>query len=202
VVDYPPDAPEGERVHSVATWNGDPFTVTYGLHFLPLDRLPADLNGVDWFEQGRGAFAAHTEYFRREHGYRDGLVHSFFCQAYGAIAEPKCSPDPVAPSNLALVHALAGGLMYYSPNVAENPVAQTLVALARGTTGFYSWTGWPVAAVVATDPAHPVASERIVGQDILATGLAIDNYLTRRPQEFALRNARFQTALARIFPRQ
>ena len=193
--------PGGPRFRCLSTWTGDPFTVTYGLHLLPLDRLGRDLNGVDWFREGRTAFRGHTVFFRRERGFCDGLVYSSFSDGPGlSIAEPKCSSDPLIDCAVAPVHALAGGLLYGAATPARNPAARTLAKLVRRTPGFYGPTGWPAATVVATDPAHPVASHRIVGQDLCATALAIDNYLCRRTQRLAMRNTRFRSVLRHLFP--
>lgn len=191
----------GPAYRCLATWTGDPFTVTYGLSVLPLERLPADFNGVNWFREGRTAFRGHTAFFRCERGYLDGLVYSSFSDGpCCSIAEPKCSPDPLLVRCVAPVHAQAGGLLYGAAAPARNPIVRTLAGLVHDTPGFFGPTGWPAAAVVATEPAHLVASHRIVGQDLCATALAIDTYLCRRPPTLAWRNARFRAVLKRIFP--
>jgi hypothetical protein len=200
---YVSPEPNAKQFSCYATWNGDPFAVYYGLLFLPFQSFPrrGDVDGVNWFEQARTSYFGHVEFFKRERGYLDNMVYSYFAGAGGgAIAKPKSSPDAPTGQVSAPVHAIAGGLSYYSPTPASNELAQTLSALVASGSAFYGWHGWPPATVIATG-AHAVASDWIVGQDICATALAIENYLnTGTVQRLALGDARLRGVLTRIWP--
>jgi hypothetical protein len=202
LVTYVSPLPQSQTFTCYATWNGDPFTVCYGLHFLALDRFPQDFNDIDWFREGQTTFFGHTEFFRKECGYKDSMVYSTFSEPWPpcAIAKPKCRPAVPLNRHTSPIHALAGGLMYYSSDPASNQMALTLSLMISNTANFYRWTGWPCATVVATNASHEVASDWIVGQDICSIALSIDNYLNRRIQNIVLRDRRLMGVLSRVFP--
>jgi hypothetical protein len=200
-VAYESPAPDAKRFACFATWNGDPFTVFIAAAFLGLERFPPDFHGTDWFEQSRVAYHAHVEFFARELGFLNTTSTAFVIGGSGPVAHPKSSPDPVSPTNIAMVYAIAGGLPYYPAASAANPLAATLSRFVRTTPGFFRWTGWPAAGVTATVAPHPVASDLIIGQDICLTGLVIDNHLRQgMVPDLMFSDPDLARALAVIFP--
>jgi hypothetical protein len=199
-VTYSSPSPDPRTFTCIATFNGDPFTVFYGLAFLDLDSLGRDLDGVDWFEQGQIAYRGHVEFFKKERGYLDDLSFAFFDTSTGAIAEPKSNPDAPIVRTDSPVYSVAGGLAYYSAQPASNEPANALSLLVTSTPDFFDWHGWPVAAIHATDAGHPVSDARIIGQHISLIAVSIDNYLTNRVWDLVLQDRDFQETRKEIFP--
>jgi hypothetical protein len=128
------------------------------------------------------------------------MTYSLLLSEGKAIAEPKSSPDVVQAREHAVIHAIAGGLPYYDPNAGLNELAQTLSSLVRDRDNLFEWHGWPVAAVDGTDPVHPASDNSIVGQDILATAISIDNYLNRTTYDLVMQDQAMRETISRFFP--
>lgn len=197
---YTSPGPDSQTYTTLTTWFGDPFTVTYALPFYIFSRFPADIDGVNWFEEGQISYEAHREFFKKERGYLDDLVFSFFGGSTGSIAEPKSNPGAPLVLTEATVYGTAGGLWYGNRNPALNKSALALSRLTSSTPGFFGWHGWPAATVKATNPDHGVTSNFIIGQDIAFTGLAVDSFYSPLSQHLVLQDKRMREALRKIFP--
>ena len=175
----------------------------YGLAFLDFARFPPDLDGVNWFRQGQTAYQAHVEFFRAERGYRDSLTAGFSsCATNGVQAKPNgARGEPVVRPD-ATVYTVAGGLQYDARDPGSNALAATLSRLVQTAPGFFASHGWPAATVNATNTAHEMLCDMIVGQDVSLIGLAIDNFLTSRAQDLALQDPALRRTLHWIFPPQ
>ncbi len=202
-VTYTSPGPDSSSYTCYASWNGDPFTDFYGLHFIDTARFGPDYLGVDWFDNNRTSYRGHVEYFRKEQDYLNYMTFSFIAGATNPIAEPK-SYDDLEPGirSDAPLHSLAGGLPFYSYDPASNEIAQALSSLVTESpsTNLFDWHGWPVSTVNATDPAHDPINHNIVGQDIGSIALSIDNFLTRRIQNIVLRDTRLRRVLDELWP--
>lgn len=195
-------APPESRVYSCyASWNGDPFTDFYALLFLDTRRLSCDFAGVDWFENNRASLQGHAAYFARERGYLRSMTTAFVAdELQGVLARPAACMDTPPPRTDAALYSIAGGLPFYSNVPDSNAPAQALSWLVRNRSATFGWHGWPIQSVVATDPTHPIKSENIVGQDICAIGLSIDNFFTNRLHDLVMADPRMAAAIARVFP--
>lgn len=201
-VTYISPAPTSETFACYASWNGDPFTDFYGLAFLDTGRFPPDFNGIDWFDNNQTSYKGHVEFFKKERGYLDNMTFAFVAGASNPIADPKSDGAAPAVRTDCSLYSLAGGLPFYSPAPESNEIAKALSSLITNAPGadLFGWHGWPVETVAATSVAHGVANNAIVGQDICSIALSIDNYLTNRIQNIALRDARLRHALNVIWP--
>lgn len=202
-VTYTSLPPDPKTFSCFATWNGDPFTVYYALLFLPLDKFPADFNGVNWFNQNQIAYLGHVEFYKKERGYLDAMTYSLLLSSGGPVAEPKSSPDTIPVQTHAPIHSVAGGILYYDANADNNILAQTLSTLVQNPTNLFGWDGdgWPVAAVDGTDPTHAKSDESIIGQDISAIAISIENFLNhRRIQNLVLQDQELCEVLNQLFP--
>ncbi len=179
-----------------ATWNGDPFTVFYGLNFMKFRR---DFNGINWFSQSKTAYHAHVEFFKKERGYLNHMTFAFSDGSEGAIAEPKINPeDPIVRKD-APIYSIAGGLDYYSRDPDSNPIAQTISLLVKNDD-FFEWTGWPPESVRAKEPDHPACNPNIIGQNISSIAISIDNYLTNRVRNIVMQDDDFRRVFNIVFP--
>ena len=183
-----------------ASWNGDPFTDFYGLHFWDTRRMPPDFAGVDWFANNRQSYLGHVEYFAKERGFLDAMSFAFVAGAVNPIAHPKSNSDPPYVTDEGAIYSLAGGLPFYDADPASNLVAKTLSALVAGGSGFFEWHGWPAETVVATQSAHAKRNVNIVGQDICSIALSIENYLNHRIQDLVVRDEPLRRAMNAVFP--
>jgi hypothetical protein len=199
-VTYTSPGPKPKSFTCNATWFGDPLTVCLALAFLDMARLPSDVNGVNWFTDSRTAYAGHVEFFKKERSYQDATTFAFFDGSAGTLARPCSSPDAPITRDISPVYSIAGGLSFYDATPGENTLAGTLSKLVRVAPNFYEWTGWPAAAVTATDTLHAARSGAIIGQDISFTALAIENYLTHSVQNLVMGDARMQSVLNDLFP--
>lgn len=201
-VAYTSPPPDPATFSCYASWNGDPFTDFYGLHFLDTERYPPDSNGVDWFQNNSVSYRGHVEFFRKERGYLDGMTATKVIGTANPIAAPKSETAEAPVRTDCPLFSLAGGLPFYSAVPDSNAVAQVLAGLVTNAlvTNFFGWHGWPAEAVNATNPVHAVVNDAIIGQDICSIGLSIDNYLTKRVQNLALRDERLRHVLDQVFP--
>jgi hypothetical protein len=176
LVTYTSPGPESLAFTCYATWNGDPFTIFYGLHFF---KFRKDFNGINWFSQSQISYRGHVEFFKKERAYLDYMTFAFSNNSEGAIAKPKSNPaDPIMLADCS-IYSLAGGLDYYSKNPNSNPIANTISLLVQ-KTDFFEWTGWPPESVDAKYSEHNTSNHDIIGQDIASIAISIDNYLTNR----------------------
>lgn len=198
---YVSPGPNPQTFSCYATWFGDPFTLFYGQAFLDFSRFGADGDGVNWFQQGQTAYQGHVEFFHKERNYLDALTLGFHAGLSGTytFAKPNSSGNTPIVQSDATVYTTAGGLDYYATTPAANPLAQALSGLVAGG-GLFDWHGWPVETVIATNAAHAVANNYIVGQDISVTAVAIENYLTHRIHNLVLQDPRLCATLSLIFP--
>ena len=179
---------------------GDPFTFIYGLAFLDLD-VPRDIDGEDWFQQGQTAYQANVEFFKKERGYLDGFSAGFsICAPNGFMAKPNGNKEEPIRRTDGTVYTLAGGLSYYSADPASNPLAATLSSLVTKHSRILRGLARLAGADGQRHTRHQVACNRIVGQDILFIGLAIDNYLGHRAQNLVLEDPAMRRTLDRVFP--
>lgn len=201
-VTYTSPGPTSQIFRCLASWNGDPFTDFQALAFLDTSRFPPDFNDVDWFENNAISYRGHMEFFAKERGFRDGMTYSFFNDGPNdAMAEPKSNPGAALTKTVGLVHSIAGGLPFLSPVPASNELALTLSYLVTNNpSDFFAWHGWPKPYVNATNTAHEAGPDWIIGQNIALTALAIDNYLTNRTQNIALRDPALQRVLNILHP--
>jgi len=196
----------GKTFH--ATYYGDPFTVFYGQAFVDFERLGADLDGVDWFEEARQAYLAAVKYFATERGYLSDTIFTYTTIVVGsspAIAKPNTSGATIyTAKNKATTYGIAGGLSYYARNAAKNPSAQALSKIARASTGFYRPSLWPASSFDADNEAFPVVpgteDEWDIGQDISYTGVALDNYIDPTIHDLVMANEDLVRVLNVIFP--
>jgi len=65
LVTYNSPGPDSLSFTCYATWNGDPFTVFYGFHFI---KFRNDFNGINWFSQSQISYKGHVELFKKERG--------------------------------------------------------------------------------------------------------------------------------------
>jgi hypothetical protein len=200
---YTSAPPECRTFTFCAPYFGDPFTLVYGLAFLDFARFPEDLDGWNWFGQGRAGYQASVEFFKKERGYLDGLTAGYsVCAPNGVMARPNGPRlEPLRRTD-GTVYTTAGGLAYFGDSAATNLLAATLARLLRESPAFLGWHGWPAPNVDALAPAHRGLCDRIVGQDIVFTGLAIDNYFTHRAQDLVLQDPAMRRTLNAIFPLQ
>jgi len=188
-----------------ATWNGDPFTVFYGYIFL---KYSYDFNGIDWYTQSQIAYQGHVEFFKTERGYLNSMVLAFTDNSQGVIAKPKLSPDEPITKNVAPIYGIAGGLEFYSNDPESNEIARTLSSLVQkqndnndNNNNFFSWTGWPCESVIATNINHPRYSDSIIGQNVSAIAISIDNYLTGGwMRDLIMEYNQFKPAFYKFFP--
>lgn len=198
-VTYVPPGDAAPKFQCYASYFGDPFTVFYGQTFIDFKRLGRDTDGVDWFAQAQTAYRGSVEYFARERGYRDALTLAFVSGAQGALAKPKLDPAEPKRREDAAIYSVAGGLDYFDADPEKNPLAKSLAQMIRTTPKFFAWHGWPASTVNAVDVGHPVMSEKIVGQDVCAIALSIDNYLNGRVHAWVMRDARLKEVLGEIY---
>lgn len=181
---YNSPPPKSESFTTYATWNGDPFTVFYGLNFL---KFRKDVFGINWFSQSEIEYKGHVEFFKKERGYVDHMTFSFSDGSEGAIAEPKINPETPLSRSDCPIYSLVGGLDYYSNDPEENPLAKTISLLVQ-KDGFFEWTGWPPESVDALNISHDTFNRDIIGQNISAIAIAIDNYLTGRVRRIVMKD--------------
>jgi hypothetical protein len=111
---YTSPGPGSKSFTCCATYFGDPFTVVYGLAFLDLARLPRDIDGINWFEQGQLAYQASVEFFKKERGYLGDLSSGFsVCAPNGVMAPPHGAPEQPLQRSDATLYTVAGGLPYF-----------------------------------------------------------------------------------------
>ena len=96
-----------------ATWNGDPFTVFYGLVWLDLQGMGADVDGVNWYDEAALAYDMHLEFFASERSFLSSTSAAFHAGATNPIAEPKLNPASVSNATQATIYSIAGGLLFY-----------------------------------------------------------------------------------------
>jgi len=198
IVTYTPPVLNPPVFTTYATWNGDPFTIFYGLQFI---KFGSDFNGINWFTESRTAYHGHVEFFKTERGYLDNMVLAFTDNSQGVIAEPKMSPDEPITKTISPVYGIAGGLEFYSEDPGLNEIAGTLSLLIQNNNDFFQWTGWPCESVVATDSNHQLFSDYIIGQNISATAIMIDNYLTNGwLRNLVLQNTEMKNVIKIVFP--
>jgi hypothetical protein len=196
LVTYTSPAPDSKSFTTYATWNGDPFTVFYGLHFV---RFRTDFNGINWFLQSKIAYTGHVEFFKKERGYLDYMTFSYSDGSEGTIAEPKSSTDtPITRVDCPL-YSLAGGLDYYSENPNSNPIANTISLLVQ-KDNFFEWTGWPPESVNALSPSHDTYNNAIIGQNIASVAISIDNYLTDRIRNIVMKDIDLKKIYNKLMP--
>jgi hypothetical protein len=167
-----------------ATWNGDPFTVFYGLSFF---KFRYDFNGINWFSQSQICYAGHVEFFKKERGYLDYMTFAFSNGSQGPIAKPKCNPEPPITRIDCPIYSLAGGLDYYSKHPDSNPIANTISLLVQ-KENYFEWTGWPPESVNAINSNHNTYNHNIIGQNIASIAISIDNYLTNRIRNLVMQD--------------
>jgi hypothetical protein len=200
---YTSPGPDSKSFKCYTTFFGDPFTVVYGLGFLDFQRFPRDLDGLDWFAEGSTAYHASLEFFRKERGYSQNLSAGFsICAPNGIMAKPNGAREEPIKRTDATIYTIAGGLPYFGAEPGSNSLAATMTELLKETPGFFGWHGWPAESIEATNAVHDVVCRRIVGQDIAFTGLAIDNYLSKRAQNLVLQDPAMRRTLNFIFPPQ
>lgn len=196
LVTYNSPAPDSKSFTCYATWNGDPFTVFYGLQFV---KFRPDINGIDWFIEGKTAYSGHVEFFKKEKGYLDHMTFSYSCGSEGAIAEPKCSTDTPITRQDCPIYSLAGGLDYYHKDPLSNPLANTISLLVQ-KDNFFEWTGWPPESVNAVSASHENYNGAIIGQNIASIAISIDNYLSNRIRNIVMEDNDFKRVYEILMP--
>lgn len=197
LVTYNSPGPDSLSFTCYATWNGDPFTVFYGLHFI---KFGNDFNGINWFSQSQISYTGHVEFFKKERGYLDYMTFAFSNGSEGAIAKPKSNPaEPITRTDCP-IYSLAGGLDYYSKNPDSNPIARTISLLVKKNDSFFQGTGWPPESVDATTSDHNTSNPFIIGQNIASIAISIDNYFTNRTRNIVMQDRDIVRVLNIIMP--
>ncbi len=128
LVTYIPPGQYTKKYTCYATWNGDPFTVFYGLIFF---KFGYDFNGINWFEQSRIAYQGHVDFFKTERNFLDSMVLVATKDAFNVpIAKPKLSTEEPITKTDSPVYGIAGGLEFYSSDPDTNRIAVTLSSMS------------------------------------------------------------------------
>lgn len=73
-------------------------------------------------------------------------------------------------------------------------------SLVDKNNNFFQGTGWPCESVIATDITHPFFSDYIIGQNISAIAILIDNYLNNGwLRSLIMKNSNVQRVFLEIF---
>lgn len=197
LVTYNSPGPDPLSFTCYATYNGDPFTVFYGHHFI---KFRNDFNRINWFSQSQISYKGHVEFFKKERGYLDYMTFAFSNGSQGAIAKPKWnSAEPITRADCP-IYSLAGGLDYYSNNPNSNPLANTISFLVQKNEKFFRWTGWPPESVEAKTSDHNTYNDAIIGQNIASIAISIDNYLTNRIRNIVIHDPDMARILNIVMP--